>query len=452
MSSGSVKQTNQVEDTTRLTGARLRAARGAWIALFAVSIITFVLALPIRHAELTRLAPQASRPIQQLSPAEFQLLERFGVSLSTYASVMLGIEIAVQVVFTALGVLIFAREPRNWVALIISIGLVTYGMYATPALDAVPLTSSALGVLSRFVQTIGLQIALTFFFIFPDGRFVPRGTSALAILWAAWIWSAFLLPGVPWNFLDPWTIQPAWFVVLMAWWSTGLIAQFIRLYQEPSAERRQQTKWVVYSVTLAVVGYAVAFIPRLLVPDLRASGAPGLIYTLTALPLFFLSLMMFPFAMTSSILRYRLWDIDRLIGRTVIYGIVSGALALIYVGTILLLQQLLQSLVLQRVIPINLRQVAVLTIVFTTIALAWLATPLRRRVQTTVDRRFFRAKYDADQTVEAFSRTARDTVDLNILTTRLSEVVDATLQPSHLSVWIKESDEPAALTSPDNRR
>jgi hypothetical protein len=204
---------------------------------------------------------------------------------------------------------------------------------------------------------------------------------------------------------------------------------------QKSSIQRQQTKWVVYSVTLAVFGYAVAYAPRVFFPDVRESGAPGLAYNLLALPFFYISVLMIPFAMTFSILRYRLWDIDRLIGRTLIYGLASAALVLIYVGAILVLQQLIRIVT---------GQGSVVVTVLSTIGVALLAAPLRNRIQAVVDQRFFRTKYDAQQAVEAFARTARETVDLTELTERLTDVVETTLHPSHTSVWIRSRTSNAA--------
>ena len=138
-----------------------------------------------------------------------------------------------------------------------------------------------------------------------------------------------------------------------------------------------------------------------------------------------------PFVFGTAILRYGLWDIDVLINRTLVYGTLTATLALVYFGLVVGLQFLLRELT---------SQIASspLIIVGSTLAIAALFQPLRRRIQSAIDRRFYRRKYDAAKTLAHFSAILRDEVDLNRLSEQLVEVVEETMQPAHVSLWLRK--------------
>jgi hypothetical protein len=141
-----------------------------------------------------------------------------------------------------------------------------------------------------------------------------------------------------------------------------------------------------------------------------------------------LSLMALPTAIGIAILRYRLYDIDLLINRTLVYGSLTVSLALVYIGSVVSLQYVLRTLTGQE------SQIAIVT---STLAIAALFNPLRRRVQAFVDRRFYRRKYDAAKTLAAFNARLREETDLHILTDDLAGVVRETMQPAHVSLWLR---------------
>ncbi len=172
----------------------------------------------------------------------------------------------------------------------------------------------------------------------------------------------------------------------------------------------------------------VYYFPPLLFPSL---SAPDSLYFLLFKPVFTTVFLFAPLCCGIAILRYRLWDIDVLINRTLVYGMLTVSLALVYVGLVIGLQSLVRLFTGQAL-------QSPVVIVASTLAIAALFQPLRRRIQAIIDRRFYRRKYDAARTLAAFSATLRNEVDLHQLREHLVTVVEETMQPSHVSLWLRK--------------
>jgi hypothetical protein len=206
-----------------------------------------------------------------------------------------------------------------------------------------------------------------------------------------------------------------------------LCAQVYRFRRVSTPVERQQTKWVVFGFVSAIVVLLVfGIVPSLFFPEILLPGSlSDFIFDFVA----FLALVLLPLTFGISILRYRLWDIDLLIRRTLTYTLVTAALAVAYLGAVLVLQVAFTTLLG--------RASSTLVTVLSTLAIAALFTPVRRRAQTLVDRRFYRRKYDAVQALATLGASARDDLDLTGLADRLVHVVDETMQPEHVSLWLK---------------
>jgi hypothetical protein len=255
-------------------------------------------------------------------------------------------------------------------------------------------------------------------YLFPDGRAVPRRLIWLlgpALIAFEVIFLVFILDSVvrPPAFLSQAaaSLAPLGAALIGILFTAVLSAQIYRYLRVSGPVERVQTRWFLF-------GLVVAFVPLTIVE---------MVYPLPAEldQLFFLAL---PLGIGFSVLRYRLFDIDVIIRKTLVYTVLTALLALVYFGSVVLLQSLLRGLT---------GQASPVAIVVSTLVIAALFTPLRGRVQGAIDRRFYRRSYDAARTLAAFGAVARDEVDLGRLTSHLLATVEDTVQPAHISLWLR---------------
>jgi hypothetical protein len=209
-------------------------------------------------------------------------------------------------------------------------------------------------------------------------------------------------------------------LIWLPFWFGGILAQWYRYRTVSTPSERSQTRWVMFGLGVVALG--------LFVNLMMALTAQALAFILQYSNWITLAFTAVPISIGIAILRYRLWDIDVLIRRTLIYGVLTALLALLFSGGVI---------VLQRLFVILTGQESELAVVVSTLAIAALFTPLRRRIQDSIDRRFYRRRYDAAQTLARFAEVARNETDLEQLTAELVQVVDNTMQPEHISLWLK---------------
>jgi hypothetical protein len=367
-------------------------------------------------------------------------------------------ELALMLVWSMVGALLVSRQPQHpvgWVWLIVPIivaidnltwGYAYYGLFTNPgSLPAVNLM-----VLWNYWtgRTLGLVPLTVLFLVFPTGRPLSRRWG-----WLAWIAAGSVAIYMPLSVIAPYPISYFPFpldilgasAALKAWvsplrWLAGVIPVLcallataslgVRLRRSRGIER-QQLKWFVYAAAFFIPGTFLIIISGLqqVIPQ-NLLFAIGIGVTL-------LSISGMAVASAIAILRYRLWDIDIIIRRTLVYGALTATLVLVYYASVLLLQNLIATFTQQSQSP--------LVIVISTLLIAALFTPLRRRIQNGIDRRFYRRRYDAEQTLDAFAARLRQEVNLDQISHSLLAIAAESMQPEHASLWLKpeNSERPA---------
>jgi hypothetical protein len=375
------------------------------------------------------------------------LLSQDGSRNALYLAGEALISLAAPVVFAIMAALIVSRQPRNtlgWV-LMVPVGLYVVGgpiaSYIERLAPSSPEPTVPILLIVWFSNWNWLLLIIPLLLIllqFPNGQPPTprwRWVGVAAIAWAALFVLLAALPQQinastttnlvfdnPIGVLGKDTVERlvgVWIVGLLALAVACAVALFVR-YRRANATEREQIKWLLYACAMFLVVYVGGFVSGLG----GTASLGGYIWGV----FFGLSVIALPAAIGIAILRYRLYDIDVVINRTLVYGALSTILVALYFGGIVVLQWVFVLLTGQQ---------STLAVVASTLLIAALFTPLRRRIQSFIDKRFYRRKYDARKTLEAFSARLREETNLDAVSDDLVGVVRETMQPAHVSLWLR---------------
>src|SRR5215208_2583320 len=358
-------------------------------------------------------------------------------------------------IFPLVGALIASRRPRNaigWILLAegllwMFLGMTDYyGLYGVARPGSVPFPVGVAAVNNfMWVPAVGL-LGTYVFLLFPDGRLPSRRWRPLAWLSGTVIVLVSVLVGLTPGGLQnlggirkpyalegyPWLETVAYIVLpLLPLCMLASVSSLVMRYRRSRGEERQQIKWIVFAASFVGLLYLIAMVCAFIFPSGAwfQAGSPLWLDLLGYAALSSFTLV--PIAIGFAVLRYRLYEIDIIINRTLVYGSLTVMLALVYFGGVAGLQRLLAPAT---------GQDSQLAIVASTLVIAALFNPMRRRIQRFIDRSFYRSKYDARKTLEAFSAKMRDDTDLNALSDDILAVVRETIQPEHVSLWLRPPD------------
>jgi hypothetical protein len=403
---------------TSLRERWLTLARFVWVAVALLTVGVFVSSIP---SEFARLQSPCTDTVScswllRLTAENARELRELGVSVNFFAAYLVSLEAAFTVAPIAVGAIIFWRRPDDRMTFLVSLVLLMYwaGITFPYHLLELPRLWEAL---SAVVALIGVAAILLFMYVFPDGHFVPR--------WARWLALVSIAVFAP-TILFPYSLLSLWrhpllnALVSAAVFGAIVLVQAYRYKRVSDATQRQQTKWVVLGIVAAAVGYCMFPVLNLL--------QGGVLVSLLGYTAALLLLVLLMLSIVVAVLRYRLYDIDLIINRTLVYVTLTALLVAVYVGSVVSLQAALRALT---------GQESQLAIVASTLLIAALFNPLRRRTQAFVDRRFYRSKYDAAKTLSAFNARLRDETDLDALNAELVGVVRETMQPAHVTLWLR---------------
>jgi hypothetical protein len=407
----------------------------AWVvvAITALAIVLFSIPSSLEHYRSVCTAASevcSERAVRQPTPEGVRALQDVGLSLGSYALLNVVIDKVFELVWFAVGALIFWRRSDDRMALLVSAFLVSFGTATvdTTAADALVSSQPAWWLPVQGVQIMGEVCVVLFFLLFPGGRFVPRWTRWLAVAFIARNLKSDLFPelysGSP-------ALESVSYLVFLGMVVSLAWSQVYRYRIVSSKAQRRQTKWVVFGTTLALAGSFPFQLPL----DLSLIGGDTPFVLLVLKIGFALSFLLVPLSIGVAVLRSHLFDIDVLINRTLVYGLLTALLVLVYFGGVTATQAIFQTLTGQEQQP-------QLAVVVSTLIIAALFNPLRRRIQGFIDRRFYRRKYDARKTLEAFSAKLRDETDLYALNSELVSAVRETMQPAHVSLWLRPEASP----------
>ena len=416
---------------TAISGGRwLLLARGMWVLCALLTVAVMVASVPVLFERFSSACTEAAGICLERSEVPAGALGELrgaGITLGAYAAFTVGMEVFCKVVWISVAGLLFAFRSRDRMALLVSFFLLTFGTATllTNGTDALAAVHPLWWVVAKGLQVAGEVFVVLFLLTFPDGRFVPRWTPVVAVV--------FLLVQIPEDLLTgfytrgPRFLDTAQLFVFFGGVVTMLAAQVYRYRRVSGPEQRRQTRWAVFGTTLAIAALILVYGPLFLLVSGGPEDSPLAVLAVGSLIPFVMLLI--PLSITLAIFRSGLFDIDLVINRALVYGTLTAFLALLYFGTVAGLQRLVSPLATES---------NQLVIVASTLAIAALFNPLRRRIQAFIDRLFYRGKYDAAKTLAAFSTRLRNETDLDDLTADLVGVVRETMQPEHAFLWLRD--------------
>ena len=409
----------------RLRRGLLYLARVLWIMFALSNLMSLPFGIQVYYTQILvtgRSVPAIARALTQMHLTAAQEAVLF--------TVIFGLA---SLVFLVIGALIFWRlwgTSHELLGLLTSFIFITIGLTGiTGVFEGGTVSPNPFLQLAFTISGISFFVLFpclaAFLLTFPNGRFNPRWSWLLILLWLGQF--AFFMVSTTGIFADA-TYSLLVGVVIVTWGST-LSIQVYRYMRVYTYSERQQTKWLVFGLASGLLLTAASTILSHLLPQLSRPDSPYqlLMNNLGGL-LIFLPLSL---SIGIALLRYRLYDIDRIINRTLVYGTLTLILTAVYVGLVIVLQALLRGVI---------NEGSSVAIVISTLAIATLFQPLRHRLQKSIDRRFYRSKYDAAKIIEAFSAWLRSEVDLEQLREELLAAVQETMQPAHVSLWVRPTE------------
>lgn len=426
-----------VEDT-ETSSNRIRFARLIWVFVTLISLSLFIGGLPHRYEELS-------------TSVDPRVLNEVGITARGYAVYFLSLAVLIVFTHNIIAAVIFLRRKTDWMALALAFALVTNGvifplslMYPSAA------TTEPTRTLVESIIFIGMLSGSSLLFLFPNGHFVPPWTKWMVVIWGLITLPSIFFPNLPIS-LQRWPVLVQ-LLILSIWGISGIAAQAYRFVNVSNRVQRQQAKWALFGLAATVLGPFAYFVPFIIIPSLAGGDIPNLLFNrfgtsfylfafilrIVGVTTFSLLSLGFPISFAIAILRYRLWDIDVIINRALVYAALTGLIGLLYFVSVVLFQRLIQLLT-------GLSQTEIATAA-STLLVAALFVPLQRRVQAAVDKRFYRRRYNTVLTLAAFNASLRDEVELDSLVNRLLNVVEETMQPENVTLWLRVTGEMSANT------
>ena len=411
-----------------------RLLRWVWLALAALALILFAAGAPTRYAGLLDSSGVNQRVLQDL-----------GLSLRLYAhyfTILDGVLVLAHILIAAL---IVWRSAGNRVALLVAITLVTAPLAATGALDieAVGLDSPLWQAVADLLIFVGLVSSISLLFLFPNGRFVPRSSIWLVLIWIGLTLAAISSPKSPISMAS--LPSGLLFAVLLAWGAAGVGAQLVRFRRVSGPLQRQQTRWAVLGLAAAALSPFGYYFGLLTLPTLSRISPPTLFYNLAdptlfllaallqlgGLTIYTLALLLFPLSFAVAILRHRLFDIEIAVNRTLVYGTLTALILVMYIITVTALGSLFQA------------QGSRVIAVAATALVALLFEPIRARLQRGVNRLMYGER---DDPLTVLNRTAQQlagTLPLEaVLPTIVATVAQALRLPYVAIVLTRDDGQP----------
>lgn len=410
--------------------AWLVSARVVQIVVICLTIGLFIASLPVNYEQRRMVCQTAPCPVGQLTRASADALGRLGISVDGFVQYTIGLDLLVAVIFTASALIIFVRKPNDALTVFVTVMLVTFGAGTfSGAAEGIATAQPHLKFLPLTIEFIGNCTIIAFFFLFPSGRFAPRWSALIVIGWALFQAPRYFLPESMLNLIKS---QPAMYNVLfIGGILSGLAAQVYRYRKVSSPVERLQTRWVVFGLLIGVGGYLAMRIASATLGDPLGRDLPVELGLSTAA---FLFISLLPISITIAVLRYRLWDINPIINRTLVYGALSASTIAVYVLAVGFFSQYFQ----------NARANFIISFIATGV-IAVLFQPLRERLQRLVNRLMYGERDDPTTALTRLSRRLETALEPEAVFPTIVETLAQTLRLPYAAVNLEQDGRTALI-------
>ena len=425
-----IRPTDDPRQAGQSASLTLWLVRLGWLVIVSYTVYLFVITAGPRIDMLNRLA-LIHEPT----------LEEIGLTTTFMRNYLIMLDAVMFASFGLVGMIVFLRRYDDIYSIFSSAMMIMLGAALARPFEI--LTDSRAPMYFQLVLLVALVTSTIIYFIysFPDGRFTPYWLRWVALGWMLWSFIWNLGPLLPWffNLTGP-SRQPL--LTFLGWMGGGLVAAVYRYRKVFTPTQRQQTKWVLYGTTIAATGFLLhLYLIPMFFPIVRVPSQARLAYEMLSVLMLYVTMMAFPVTIAISILRFRLWDIDLIIRRTLAYTLVTSLLTVVYFGLIAGMQQLIFE-------PMG--RVPVIAVALSTLAVSLLFTPLRRGAQNFIDRRFLRQRYDDAQLLASVGEALQHSLDLNEISEKVLSAVKHTLYPVDIGLWLYPMDSQDKLTHSDS--
>jgi len=410
----------------------LNLARLFQVTMICVTVVLFIASIPLNYEQRIAVCRAAPCPPEQLTTKSEQALQNIGMTVDSFVRMIIAFDILIAIIYTVSAIVIFIRKPNDLFTIFVTTMLVTFGAATfSGGIEGISKANPQLTLLTTTIEMFGNCAITAFLFIFPTGRFVPRWSLAIFIGWVI-----FQIPHqyAPNSALDLAASSSALYnTVFAVGILSGVASQIYRYMRVSDPIEQQQTKWVVYGLAIGVSGYIIARLLSILIPDPNGNGI-GLTIGLSVFAI--LLMLLVPISISIAVLRYRLWDINPIINRTLVYGTLSALTIGLYVLVVGYFSSLFQNNIANWIISFI--ATGVIAIIF---------EPLRERLQRGVNRLMYGERDDPTTVLTNLSRRLDAALAPDSVLQTIVETLAQTLRIPYAAVTLSYLDEAPRLIS-----
>ena len=381
-----------------------------------LSIGLFIMSIPLNYEQRSIVCQTQPCPPEQLTLATAQALNNIGLSVNSLVTLTITIDLLMAVTYTICAIVIFVRRPNEIMTIFVTIMLVTFGTATfTGAIRGIAFAYPELDWLPKTIELIGSIAILTFFFVFPNGQFTPRWAPAILLGWFLFQLPRYYFPDSP---LNPQHNSAIYTLLFSLGLLSCIAAQIYRYIRVSNVIERQQTKWVIYGMTVGMGGYLASRLLGFMIADPQGNG---LMITLALYIAGTLFILLIPISISIAVIRFRLWDINPIINRTLVYGALSASTIALYILAVGLASRYFQGA----------------NFIFAFIAtglIAILFEPLRARLQRAVNRLMYGERDDPATVLTRLSRRLDSAIAPDSVLQTIVETLAQTLRLPYAAI------------------